>query len=386
MVGDQKIIFSFVQNKVPFLSHPYLTMAESVEKWIPFSFTDKYEISDMGRVRNASSGEIRKNMVKDKRNTVSIHYGEIDKKITVGREVLTCFVRKGNFGECCSHLNGNTQDDRLDNLEWSNLPRGPIINPFKGTPVKVQYEDECIEYNSVQEAAGELGVKPVEIYDSMREGKVVHKLDHVTIIYAREIPAEDAIIKDVHFGKNVVEVSSDGFVCLKGTNKWKRGRVERGYLRTTFQFDKQGNKRVNDKGKNLSCGHDIHRLVALAFFGDPVGNKTDVDHIDEDKLNNNYYNLRWLSRSENTKRSCKPPGQKKVYQYENGVYVADFISASAAARSMDSNNAGGVSACATGKRPHWKGFKWSYEGPKVRKMCELSGIDPDEVDKKQRIS
>ena len=42
----------------------------------------------------------------------------------------------------------------------------------------------------------------------------------------------------------------------------------------------------------------MHRLVASAFVSNPE-NKPDVDHIDNDKTNNHYTNLRFASRQEN---------------------------------------------------------------------------------------
>lgn len=47
--------------------------------------------------------------------------------------------------------------------------------------------------------------------------------------------------------------------------------------------------------------HRVHRLVCIAFHGNSVVDTLVVDHIDENKLNNNFSNLRWLSRSENSK-------------------------------------------------------------------------------------
>lgn len=55
------------------------------------------------------------------------------------------------------------------------------------------------------------------------------------------------------------------------------------------------------KDKNPYC-KTIHRLVAEAFLEKPLDFdkiKYDVDHIDNDKSNNNINNLQWLTHKEN---------------------------------------------------------------------------------------
>lgn len=48
----------------------------------------------------------------------------------------------------------------------------------------------------------------------------------------------------------------------------------------------------------------IHRLV-LQHFGPPAGGKTDVNHIDGNKLNNRIENLEWATRSENMQHAMR---------------------------------------------------------------------------------
>ena len=103
-------------------------------------------------------------------------------------------------------------------------------------------------------------------------------------------------IKDNYF------VSSNGDIrngdkILKGT--------------TTYQ----GYKIYTILGKT-ECAH---RLVALAFIQNP-NNYTLVDHIDGNKSNNNYKNLRWYSPSLNQYNKTthsKTTGKKYIYLLKN---------------------------------------------------------------------
>lgn len=47
----------------------------------------------------------------------------------------------------------------------------------------------------------------------------------------------------------------------------------------------------------------LHRLIALAFHGNPPVGCTDVDHLNNVRDDNNCENLEWVTRSENIKRS-----------------------------------------------------------------------------------
>lgn len=42
-----------------------------------------------------------------------------------------------------------------------------------------------------------------------------------------------------------------------------------------------------------------HTLVALKYIGKPPSNKHEIDHIDNNKSNNHYTNLQWVTHSQN---------------------------------------------------------------------------------------
>lgn len=82
-------------------------------------------------------------------------------------------------------------------------------------------------------------------------------------------------------------------------------RILRNYRRTCIQppkgIEAKHAKRIfvcTVKGRKYS----VHRLVALSYIPN-LENKPEIDHIDGNTLNNNVYNLRWVTRKENENNS-----------------------------------------------------------------------------------
>lgn len=95
-----------------------------------------------------------------------------------------------------------------------------------------------------------------------------------------------------------VEVSNTGKIRSIRTNHGKYQQKElKSFFSTTCQYPM-----VQITKNNVTRKYLIHRLVAEAFVDNPHSKK-EVNHIDGNKLNNNAYNLEWVTRSENMKHA-----------------------------------------------------------------------------------
>ena len=62
----------------------------------------------------------------------------------------------------------------------------------------------------------------------------------------------------------------------------------------------------------------VHRLVAETFL-ENVDNLSEVNHIDEDKLNNNVVNLEWVTSSYNKRYSMASGAYDAIYKTRNSL-------------------------------------------------------------------
>lgn len=101
------------------------------------------------------------------------------------------------------------------------------------------------------------------------------------------------------------EVSSEGRV-----RSLKYGKVRMLALNLSLGYRQVLLSRPNPRSvKNMK----VHRLVALAFLGEPPHDKDQVDHINGDKEDNRLENLRWVSCRENNIARLERMGTRKVW-------------------------------------------------------------------------
>lgn len=100
------------------------------------------------------------------------------------------------------------------------------------------------------------------------------------------------------------KVSNDGRIWSEYLNGYLKPYYSKGgYMRVKVNFGERNKKFM------------VHRLVAMAFIPNDDVNKTQVDHIDSNRVNNNVANLRWVTPKENTQHSIKL-GKRNWYKYK----------------------------------------------------------------------
>lgn len=116
--------------------------------------------------------------------------------------------------------------------------------------------------------------------------------------------------------------------------KWKKLEENKNYEISNFGNFKNKNGKLLKCNKNsrgyLYCNIStngrvtkikIHKLVAKYFVENPLKKET-VNHIDGNKLNNNYLNLEWLTRKENINHGwllgLYKPRKKSIKDTNNG--------------------------------------------------------------------
>lgn len=77
----------------------------------------------------------------------------------------------------------------------------------------------------------------------------------------------------------------------------------------------------------------VHRLVGEAFIPNPM-NLRNINHKDENKVNNNVDNLEWCTTEYNNRYGTRGDKFKSIKVYENGEILYDFPSLREASRSL----------------------------------------------------
>lgn len=157
-----------------------------------------------------------------------------------------------------------------------------------------------------------------------------------------------ALYKDVKGYEGLYLISDEGEVISLKHDKPKRLKTGlRGRDGLFYEFVSLAK---NGENKCFS----VHRLVAEAFLDNP-NNFPEVNHKDENPLNNCVDNLEWCTRQYNIDYSKS----KRVEQFENGEKIAEYKSIAEASRQTGIKRTA-INNNLTGWSETAGGYTWKY--------------------------
>lgn len=161
------------------------------------------------------------------------------------------------------------------------------------------------------------------------------------------------IWKDIKDYEGIYQVSNLGRVKRVETDRILKGNKQtQGYLV------------VNLSKNNIASTKRIHRLVAQAFIPNPE-NKSEINHIDENKTNNRVNNLEWSTAKENinhgtrNKRSSKTKSIAIIATNLKTCESTEFYGARECARQLGLHQAS-ITKVLKGRLTQTGGFTFEY--------------------------
>lgn len=179
------------------------------------------------------------------------------------------------------------------------------------------------------------------------------------------------IWKNIEGFENLYQVSTYGRIKSLGNgNSTNTNTKQKRILKTNLS--KNGYEKIKLFKDGKRYYFNVHRLVALTFLANDF-NKSEVNHKDGNKINNNISNLEWVTASENQLHAFKYGLQKSktgkdnkqskaVKQLDlNGNVIRIFDSLKQIKRELGYNSFGIIKCCKKEQKYNtaYK-FKWEY--------------------------
>lgn len=330
------------------------------EVWRDCKESKNHEVSNHGRVRNKHNKRIARSNGQSSYSRVRLATGSGTYQFRNHRLVAAAFLRPTDKNQIfVNHINGIRKDNHVWNLEYAtpsqNSRHAHATGLVKRTGREIlqinKTTGELInEFKSIVEAVRKNPRFTRDTLYNALNGRQKYGYNYLwrykeDIRKTRQIDYESTFTSGERWkslpGHENVEISDRGRARnMKTERLYKIEEDENGYIRFRHKM--------------------MHVLVAQLFIeNDDPQNKTVVDHIDSNKRNNDYRNLRWCTPKQNTQYALG----KRVLQCNpiDGTVIREFATVTEAAKAIGIASTS-ISACALG-RPRYKtagGHAWKY--------------------------
>ena len=251
-----------------------------------------YKITKDGKIWSNKSNRFLAMNICNGYDVITIWTDKKKKQISTHRLVAETFIPNPENKPYVNHINSDKLDNRVENLEWVTQKENcaahnkSISHPKK--VIQIDMTGKILnKFDSLKEAGKYIG------YSASAISKAVLKINNTAGGYIWEYEEVNIKILDISKGKQIYD-NHKYYVFPDGTiyNNIRKALVKpiknaSGYCYVTIS---------NNKTKK---NHYIHRIVADHFIENKDKNKTQVNHKNKKRDDNNIENLEWTTPSEN---------------------------------------------------------------------------------------
>lgn len=339
---------------------------KKIEHWKDIkNFENRYRISSFGDVKSLMSDIVRKKTISNGYYCLTLidkNNKEYNRRINI--LVAEHFIEKPKTTKklVVDHIDNDRLNNHVDNLQWLTHSGNSqaYCDNFRPKKKVLQYDLQnnlIKEWNSVDEIMEHNKEYKRNYLMKCCQGNISSayncKWKYKNIKKTKKIKLE----KDEIF-KNIGTLNNRDFsdYDLSNYGKVRTKNTKSGYLEVTIGIYNRVNLVDRNTCKNYTM--TIHKLVASVFVEGQTKTNNYVNHIDEDKHNNYYKNLEWISHRNNIIHSYG----KRVHQIDSktGEIINTFDCIMSAAIATGMKNSSLINRVCKGKRKHCRDYKWQY--------------------------
>lgn len=401
------------------------------EKWVDINGFEDYQISNRGKVYSKKLAKLLKPMKRTINDNPYVIFTINNKRIykRIDSLILEYFIEeKPNEKSIPIHLDGNPDNDGIDNLKWGSKSELKIhLNKIKednGGEIEDSDDEQWVYIDNYENyqisnkgrvynktsgkflvpVKGSWGRGEIAL---TKNGKVTRVAIHTLVLehFGYKKPSSDHVVVHLdmsednndlenlqwmtrkelkifiakHKIKNAVleDTEDEQWKNIPGYENYKIStlgnifNLESGeFLNPTISGDYFSVNLSNVQEEKKAKLFRIHRLVASTFLPNPE-NKKLIDHINNNKLDNRLENLRWATHKENSNYyndNHKPKYKNHILQYDlKGNFIREWESVKDITKSNDKFGHK-IYDCLGGRSAHAYGYVWKYKNKKVYKV------------------